>query len=71
MTKKAVILTGKLVQDHEYIYPYYRLQEAEFEVDVAVRGKQTVQGIIGMKIVPTKDIPELKVEDYDLLVLPG
>lgn len=69
--KKAVILTGKLVQDQEYIYPYYRLQEAGFEVDVATRGKETVQGFLGVKVVPTKDIPELKVEDYDLLVLPG
>jgi putative intracellular protease/amidase len=49
MAKKAVILTGKLVQDDEYIYPYYRLQEAGFEVDVAVRGKETVQGSIGVK----------------------
>ncbi len=71
MTRKAVILTGKLVQDHEYTYPYYRLQEEGYEVDVAVRGKETVQGIIGVKVEPTKDIPELKVEDYDLLVLPG
>jgi len=30
--KKALILTGKMVQDHEFIYPYYRLQEAGFEV---------------------------------------
>jgi len=68
---KAVIVTGKLVQDHEYIYPYYRLQEAGYEVDVATRGKETVEGFIGVKVVPTKDISELKVEDYDLLVLPG
>ena len=71
MVRRAVIITGKLVQDHEYIYPYYRLQEAGYEVDVAVRGKETVQGIIGVKVAPTKDIPELKVENYDLLVLPG
>jgi len=69
--KKAIILAGKLIQDHEYIYPYYRLQEAGFEVDVAVRGKETVNGYIGVKIVPTKDIPELRVEDYDLMVIPG
>ena len=71
MARRAVIVTGKLVQDHEYTYPYYRLQEAGYEVDVAVRGKETVEGIIGVKVIPTKDIPELKVEDYDLLVLPG
>jgi protease I len=71
MTKKALILTGKLVQDHEFIYPFYRLQEAGYEVDVAVRGKEVVYGNIGTKIVPTKDIPELKVSDYDVLVIPG
>jgi len=71
MSKRAIILTGKLVQDHEFIYPYYRLQEAGYEVDVAIRGKEEVKGYIGAKIVPTKDIPELRVEDFDLLVLPG
>ena len=71
MSKKALILTGNLVQDHEFIYPYYRVQEDGYEVDVAVRDKKQVNGIIGAKIIPTKDIPELKVEDYDLLILPG
>lgn len=69
--KRALIIAGKLIQDHEYIYPYYRLQEDEYEVDVAVRGKETVLGSIGVKVIPTKDIPELRVADYDLLVLPG
>ena len=71
MSKKALILTGNLVQDHEFIYPYYRVQEDGYKVDVAVRDKKQVNGIIGAKIIPTKDIPELKVEDYDLLILPG
>ena len=71
MSKKALILTGNLVQDHEFIYPYYRVQEDGYKVDVAVRDKKQVNGIIGVKIIPTKDIPELKVEDYDLVILPG
>lgn len=71
MAKKAVIITGKYVQDPEYTYPLYRLQEEGFEVDVAVRGKETVLGVKGETVKPTKDIPELKVDDYDLLVLPG
>ena len=69
--KKALILTGNLAQDHEFIYPFYRVQEEGYEVDVAVRGGEQVNGIIGSKIVPTKDIPELEVNDYALLVLPG
>ena len=70
--KKALILTGKLVQDHEFIYPYYRLQEAGFQVSVAVRNKETVMGQLGAaKIVPTTDITGLRIEDYDFLVIPG
>jgi protease I len=67
----AVILAGKFVQDHEYVYPYYRLQEAGYNVDVAVRNKETVVGSIGVQIVPTKDVPELQVVDYQILVIPG
>lgn len=71
MHRKALIIAGKLIQDHEYVYPYYRLQEEGYDVDVAVRGKETVLGSIGVKVVPTKDIPELKIQDYEVLVLPG
>ena len=74
---KALIITGKQVQDQEFIYPYYRLQEEGYEVDVAVRGKETVFGAIGIKIVPTRDIPELwdrefiGIPGHPLLILPG
>ena len=34
--KKAIIITGNLVQDHEFIYPYYRLLEEGFEIDVCI-----------------------------------
>jgi len=69
--KRALIITGKRVQDHEFIYPYYRLLEAGFEVDVAIRNKETVQGDLGTTIVPTRDITGIKAKDYDLLMLPG
>ena len=71
MPGKALIITGRLVQDHEYIYPFYRLQEEGWEVDVAVRGGETVLASYGIRVEPTKDIPELNVADYDVLVLPG
>lgn len=69
--KKSLIITGKFVQDVEYVYPFYRLQEAGFKVDVAVKGKETVFGVNGIKVVPTRDIKNIKAGDYDLLVLPG
>ena len=33
---KAIIISGNLAQDHEFIYPYYRLLEEGFEVDVCL-----------------------------------
>ena len=33
MIKKALILTGNLVQDHEFIYPFYRVQEEGYYLD--------------------------------------
>jgi protease I len=69
--KKAVIITGPGFQDEEFIYPYYRLQEAGFIVDVAVNNKETVKGKYGISAKPTKDIKELREADYDLVVIPG
>ncbi|MBI1910249.1 MAG: DJ-1/PfpI/YhbO family deglycase/protease [Deltaproteobacteria bacterium] len=69
--KRALIITGRKVQDHEFIYPYYRLQEEGFALDVAIRNKETVMGILGTTITPTRDITGIDVKDYSLLVLPG
>lgn len=69
--KKAVIITGANFQDEEFIYPYYRLQEAGFQVDVAVKDKEPVKGKYGVPARPTVDAKDLKEEDYDLVVLPG
>lgn len=68
---KALIITGQGHQDIEFQYPYYRLQEEGYAVDVAVRGKQPCTGITGLKVSPNKDIPDLKVADYGVLILPG
>ena len=48
MIKKVLILTGNFVQDHEFIYPYYRVQEDGYSVDVAVRDKKQVNGILSV-----------------------
>jgi len=74
--KKAIIISGNLAQDHEFIYPYYRLLEEGFTVDVCLLEGKPVQGILGTKIPPNKDqvvkkIDQVVVNDYHLLVLPG
>lgn len=66
-----MILTGKLVQDHEFIYPYYRLQEAGMIVDVAIRNKETVKTYFGINVIPTVDVVNINPKKYEVLVLPG
>tara|TARA_B100001758_G_C18327492_1_gene566838 strand:+ start:596 stop:1129 length:534 start_codon:yes stop_codon:yes gene_type:complete len=74
--KKAVIVTGELAQDHEFIYPFYRLLEENIEVDVCIIGGKPVEGILGTRIPPNKnhpikDINQINVNDYDILIIPG
>ena len=68
---KALIVTGRGVQDEEYTYPLRRLDEAGWEADVAVRGGQEFSSIGGLKFSPTRDIVGTKWLDYHLLVIPG
>ena len=74
--KKAVILSGNLAQDHEFIYPYYRLLEDGFQLDVCMNEGKKVKGILGTDLPPNKDqevkkIEDIKIQDYDLLIIPG
>ena len=73
---KAVIISGSLAQDHEFIYPYYRLLEANFEIDVCMLEGTPVKGFLGTTLPPNKDqivkkIDDINVDDYSVLVLPG
>jgi len=74
--KKAIIISGNLAQDHEFIYPYYRLLEENFDIDVVMVEGKPGFGILGTALPPNKEqkvigIKDAKVKDYDLLVLPG
>ena len=74
--KKAIIISGNLAQDHEFIYPYYRLLEENIDVDVCMIEGTFVKGFLGTTLPPNKDQKILKTEDikiknYDILVIPG
>lgn len=71
MLKKAVIVVGPAVEDTEFAYPYYRLQEDEFIVDVASNGAVDVIAKHGLPIKANVDIKKLNVKDYDMLIVPG
>ena len=74
--KNAIIISGKLVQDHEFIYPYYRLLEEKINVEVCLLGGKPVSGVLGTTIPPNKDHKVIDIDscipsNYDLLVIPG
>lgn len=74
--KKGIIISGNLAQDHEFIYPYYRLLEENVKLDVCLLEGRPVVGILGTALPPNKEqvikkIEDINVEDYDVLVLPG
>jgi protease I len=69
--KKAVIVIGPSVEDTEFAYPYYRLQEDGFKVDVASNGMVEIFAKHGLPIVANVDIKFLKADEYDMLIVPG
>lgn len=79
MNKQALILTWEGYQDQEVQYPYYRLLEDEFHVDVAAGNIGTFYGILGTKMEANVRIDrsnvgpsfEDRADKYNLLVLPG
>lgn len=76
MKKKALIISGNLAQDHEFIYPFYRLLEEGFEVDVCMNEGKAVKGYLGTDLPPNKnhkvlDVKNIKTLSYNLLIIPG
>lgn len=76
MKKKALFISSSQVQDQEFIYPYFRLLEEGFEIDVFILEQNFVMGILGTTIPPIKNqklikLEDININDYNFLVLPG
>ena len=77
--KKALIMTWEKYQDHEVIYPYYRVQESGYEVDIMSNKVGMIYGILGTYNECTKSVFDLNeeelfnkyLEEYDVLIIPG
>lgn len=69
--KKVVIITAQNFQDEEVIYPYYRLLEEGYAVELATPDKAMVHGKYGVPARVTMDTKELKAENFDAVILPG
>lgn len=68
---KALIISADNFEDSELLVPYYRLKEADMEVDIASMGKGGIKGKHGYEVAVDKTLDEVDPDDYDLLVLPG
>ena len=70
--KKIAILVADLYDDNELYYPYYRLQEAGFEVHLigAIKG-QAYKSKHGMLATSDFAAKEVNPKDYAGLLIPG
>lgn len=76
--KRALILTYTGFQDHEVVYPYYRLLGEGFETHIVADKRDDlgrVYGIFGLNmpcdILLSEFSTKVKSEDYNMLVIPG
>jgi protease I len=70
--RKILIMVDEGVEDSEFIYPYYRLQEEGYKVViVASKARETYIGKHGVPIKSEVSADDVNVEEYDALIIPG
>lgn len=81
---RALLLTGDAAEELDTMYPYYRVQEGGWDVDVSSRTMRDVQLVIhefdpnsdayveknGRKLPVDVPWAEVDVERYDALIIP-
>lgn len=70
-TKKALMFIAPKFDEKETIYPYCRLQEAGYEVDVAGTREGEYKGKTDFTFEANITFKDAKEADYDALVIPG
>jgi len=69
--KKALMFIAPVFDEKEMIYPYYRLQEAGYVVDVAGPKAQEYKGKTGLAFEANLAFKDAREADYAALVIPG
>jgi protease I len=70
--KKMLILMENGVEDSEFIYPYYRFQEAGYKMDiVAPKAKKEYIGKRGGTFTSELSPNEVDLDIYDAVIVPG
>ncbi len=68
---KILFISNDGYDDSELLYPYYRLVEEDFEIDIASVEKRVIEGKHFFKIEANKTFDEVNPDDYIGLLLPG
>ena len=71
MAKKVLSFIENLFDERELIYPYYRLQEAGYTVDVAGSESKTFTSKSGLTQASDMAYGDVNVDDYLGLLIPG
>jgi len=70
--EKVLLLIENGFEDRELIYPYYRLQEAGYKVDVVgPRAKVTYNGEHGLTMESDLSPEDVNIDDYVAIIIPG
>lgn len=71
MKKRIAIILENDFRDEEAFYPYYRLQEAGFIVEIATDQKKQTHGKFGVPMQGTIAFQDLDSDLFDGVVIPG
>jgi protease I len=69
--EKIAILTDDKTEDLEFFYPYYRLTEEGYTVDVITPEGKSFEAKHGLGLKKTKALKDANPGDYALLYIPG
>jgi protease I len=71
MAKKIAVLLDEMVNEQEFIYPYYRLKEAGFESVSVAAEKRVYKGKYGVPFMPDVAIGDVTPGEFDGVIVPG
>lgn len=70
--KKVALFIENMFDERELIYPYYRMQEEGYTVDLIGTDEKTVyHGKNGVPFKSDKASKDISADDYDALIIPG
>ena len=71
MAKKIAVFLDEMVDEQEFIYPYYRLKEAGFESVSVATEKRIYKGKYGVPFTPDMLIADVTPGEFEGVVVPG